>query len=54
MCPGAPAPGNTKEAKLDPGTVRDNRTGVELLTFKESFIFYDAQPYINTSGISGN
>lgn len=34
--------------------VRDDRTGVELLTFKESFIFYDAQPYINTSGISGN
>lgn len=24
-----PAPGNTKEAKLDPGMVRDDRTGIE-------------------------
>jgi len=40
--------------RLGPGVVRNNRTRAELLTFKESFIFYDAQPYINTSGISGN
>lgn len=32
--------------------VRDDRTGAELLTFKESFIFYDAQSYINTSKLS--
>ena len=32
--------------------VRNNYTGAELLTFKESFILYNAQPYINTSKLS--